>query len=438
MFRLVVVVVMAVSALVVAPARLAAQNQDRPLSELLPELYLQAIGTEIAVFVFGLPGVVDIRRLIDDAVVRFNEDTYPIIGRAGNQLSSFPLASASGGFTWTLDTTSGAFTRASNSFGPIFAERPLTIGRKRLNVGVNFQHVTFDHLEERSLRGGDIVSYLSVPVRDDDNQIKNHFFFANSLDLKVKTDTLNAFGTYGVTDRLDIGVAVPINRVDAQATLSARFGSTSSGIDPDTRMWTWQDAGTQTGIGDVVIRAKYHMLKGDTWGIAESIDVRLPTGDELNLLGIAGSQVKLTFIASSTVGGLSPHVNLAYTISGTSAAGDDPDTFVLPPNEEINYAAGADLALSLRTTVAVDVVGRVMRKGGTMTWGSADFDGFQYQQYQQFDFIGGKDLHLLLGSVGLKANPFGNMLVTANVLFPLTKNGLTDSLTWMAGVDYSF
>jgi hypothetical protein len=253
----------------------------------------------------------------------------------------------------------------------------------------------------------------------------------------VTTDTFSAFATYGVTDRLDIGVAVPINRVDAQATLSARLGFTSSGFVP-RRMTTWQNAGTASGVGDVVIRAKYNMLKGNTWGIAESVDVRLPTGDELDLLGIAGSQVKLTFIASSSVGVLSPHVNLAYTISGTSKAGDDPDTFVFPPSEEINYAAGADLALSLRTTVAADVVGRVMRKAGTMAWGPADFDGSQYQQYQQFDFTAGQDLNLLLGSIGLKVNPWANMLLTTNVLFPLSKHGLTDNLTWMAGIDYSF
>ena len=177
------------------------------------------------------------------------------------------------------------------------------------------------------------------------------------------------------------------------------------------------------------------MLKGKTWGIAESVDVRLPTGDELDLLGVAGGQVKLTFIASSAVGALSPHVNVSYSISGTSDAGDDPLTFVIPPPEDVHYAAGADLALSLRTTVAVDLVGRVMRKAGTMTWGPTDFGG---SEYQQFDFTPGQDLHLLLGSVGLKLNPFGNMLITTNVLFPLTKNALTDNLTWMAGVDYSF
>ena len=39
MLRPLVVIVMIVSALVVAPAELAAQGEDRPLSELLPQLY---------------------------------------------------------------------------------------------------------------------------------------------------------------------------------------------------------------------------------------------------------------------------------------------------------------------------------------------------------------------------------------------------------------
>ena len=432
MLRSFVVVVLIASALVVTPARLTAQSQDRPLSELLPQLYADVIFAEVDAFISELPFLVNIAELNDAAVARFREETFPIIALAGNQLSSFPLASASGGFTWTIDTASGAATRTSNSFGPIFAERPLTIGRKRLNVGANFQHVTFDHLEERSLRGGDIVSYLSVPF------IFDNLFFANSLDLKVTTDTLNVFATYGLTDRLDIGVAVPMNRVDVQATLTARIGFTSTGVAENINPFETSQSGTESGIGDVVIRAKYNMLQHDTWGIAESVDVRLPTGDELNLLGIAGPQVRLTFIASSALGQLSPHGNVAYTIAGRSAAAVDPKTYVTAPSEEINYAAGADLALWPRATVAADIVGRVMRKAGTMTWGPADFSGSKFPQYQQFDFTADRDLHVLLGSVGAKVNPFKNMLFTANVLFPLTKNGLTDRLTWMAGLDYSF
>lgn len=428
-----VVVVMVASALVVAPARVDAQGQKPHLSDLLPNLYRETIRAEVNAFQVVLPdfGVeVDEAKLGEEAAARADTASQ-IIRIAGNQLSSFPLASASGGFTWTIDTASGAATRTSNSFGPIFAERPLTIGRRRLNVGSTLQHVTFDHLEERSLRGGEIVGYLSVPVFG-----IAYIFFADSLDLKVTTDTLSAFATYGVTDRLDIGVAVPFNRVDMQATLTSRVGNTLSGVSNDNPL-TRATAGKASGIGDVVIRAKYNMFKNDTWGIAESVDVRLPTGDELDLLGIAGPQVKLTFIASSSMKALSPHVNVAYTISGTSEAGGDPGAFVMAPPEEINYAAGADLALSLRTTVSADVVGRVMRRAGTMTWGPV-FDGSSYPEYQQFDVTAGKDLHLLLGSVGGKFNPFKNLLFTANVLFPLTKNGLTDRLTWMAGFDYSF
>lgn len=441
MLRSFVVVLVVTSALVVTPSRAAAQGQNAPLSQLLPQLYREIIVGEVLAFAEVLPefGIdVDVDQLLADAGAR-GSTAIEIIRLASNQLSSFPLASASGGFTWTIDTASGAATRTSNSFGPIFAERPLTIGRKRLNVGSNFQHVTFDHLEERSLRGGEIVGYLSAPLF-----VGSYIFFADSLDLKVTTDTLNAFATYGVTDSFDIGVAVPVNRVEMNATLTSRVGTTLTGIN-DSRPLVRETSGTASGIGDIVIRMKYNMLKGDSWGIAESVDVRLPTGDELNLLGIAGPQVKLTLIGSSTLGALSPHANVAYTISGGNAGGDPRELisrpeeidYVIAPPEEINYAVGADLALLPRATVAADVVGRVMRRAGTMTWGPA-FSEPEFAQYQQFDFTAGRDLHLVLGSVGIKANPFKNLLVTANVLFPLTKNGLTDRLTWMAGVDYSF
>lgn len=261
----------------------------------------------------------------------------------------------------------------------------------------------------------------------------NAVFFADSLDAKATTDTLNMFATYGISDRLDVGIAVPFNRVSLDATLTTRVGTIQRGLFEE-RVAVSSDSGTSSGIGDVVVRAKYNILNRKAWAIAESIDVRVPTGDELNLLGVAGPQVKLTFIASSTAGRLSPHANFSYTISGTSSAADDPTTWVSAPPEEVNYAFGADWALSLRSTVAVDAVGRTLRKVGTMTWAPSEFGA----QFPEFHPNPGQDLHLMLGSVGVKINPWANMLLTTNVLFPLMKNGLTDSLTWMAGVDYSF
>jgi len=63
---------------------------------------------------------------------------------------------------------------------------------------------------------------------------------------------------------------------------------------------------------------------------------------------------------------------------------------------------------------------------------------FGAQLQQEFQFNAGANLNLLLGAAGVRINPFRNMLLTANVLFPLSDNGLTDQLTWMMGVDYSF
>jgi hypothetical protein len=47
-------------------------------------------------------------------------------------------------------------------------------------------------------------------------------------------------------------------------------------------------------------------------------------------------------------------------------------------------------------------------------------------------------VNLLLGSSGVRFNPGANMLVSLNVLFPLSEGGLTDRLTWLVGADYSF
>jgi len=48
------------------------------------------------------------------------------------------------------------------------------------------------------------------------------------------------------------------------------------------------------------------------------------------------------------------------------------------------------------------------------------------------------DQNRLLGSVGLKINPFGNLLVTVNGLFTLDHKGLQDKFTPLVGIDYSF
>ena len=75
-------------------------------------------------------------------------------------LSTFPFGSSSGGFTYTFDPALGTFSRSSESFGPLFAERALTIGRERGSLGVAYQRSTYDTFEGKNLRQREINFYI--------------------------------------------------------------------------------------------------------------------------------------------------------------------------------------------------------------------------------------------------------------------------------------
>ena len=48
------------------------------------------------------------------------------------------------------------------------------------------------------------------------------------------------------------------------------------------------------------------------------------------------------------------------------------------------------------------------------------------------------DLHLYLGAAGVRFSPWRTLLVSANLLFPLTDAGLRDRVTPVIGIDYVF
>jgi hypothetical protein len=110
-------------------------------------------------------------------------------------------------------------------------------------------------------------------------------------------------------------------------------------------------------------------------------------------------------------------------------------------------------------TLIGDVVGRTLRGAGRLELVSKGFEHVDTQRstigvgapgcggflgaicttafFDEFDPQPG-NLTLLLGTGGVKFNPFGNLLISGSVLFPLTKAGLRSRLTTVIGVDYAF
>jgi hypothetical protein len=394
------------------------------------------------------------------------------------QLSTFPLGSSAGGFTYTFDPGLGTFRRGSSSFGPSFAERASTIGHGRFSVGTNYQHVSYSRIEGNRLDNGTIKVYLRhhdccsvgsgppVPpffgvIQEPDGSNLTPFFegdvIETALSLNVTTNTAAFFGNYGVTDRWDVAVAVPIVNVNLDAKVVAtiqRLATASNPLihtfvagDPDATHKTFERSGSATGLGDIVIRTKYRIADVSGGGIAAAADVRLPTGDEKNLLGGA-AQAKLMLVLSTGAQRFYQHVNVGYTFSGTALKAVPGTTL---PNagqfpDEVGYAGGVEYIPHPKVTLVGDVVGRVLRDAGRL---SLVDKTFQYElpgpvvlpppstTFKEFQPRPG-NINLVFGTVGAKFNPVGNLLVSGSVLFPLTQAGLRSRVSTVIGVDFAF
>lgn len=362
-----------------------------------------------------------------------------------SQLSTFPLGTPAGGFTYTFDPGLGTYSRSSNTFGPSFLDRALTIGRGRFNIGASYQHATFSSFEGKDLEGGNVKFYLT-------HQDTGGVFFEGdlvetALNLKLKTDTFSLLANYGVTDKLDIGVAVPILHVSLDAGIDAtvlRLATLDTG--PTAGIHTFpgggstrpfSDSGSATGIGDILVRGKYHFLSRAGGGLAAALDLRLPTGDEDNLLGTGTTQGKILLVGSTATSRFSPHFNIGYTFSGESS------NEFLNVTDEFNYAAGTEVAVSPRLTLNLDFMGRQLVDSGrlvdevhTFNWvtqggvrGSTNLNEFSFRD---------GSVNLLTTAVGIKFNPARNLLISANVLFPLTDAGIRSNPVPVFGFDYAF
>jgi hypothetical protein len=198
---------------------------------------------------------------------------------------------------------------------------------------------------------------------------------------------------------------------------------------------TFTGSGDASGIGDVLLRTKYRFLSTGGGGLAAGVDVRLPTGDDQNLLGTGATQATLTFIGSSTNGRLAPHFNVGYTASSSGDLVDIPNEF--------GYRIGTEFLASPVVTLNADLIGRTLIDVDRLQWGDNEFT---YRNSSGSTFTTtfrelnstNNALNLTTLAVGGKFNVTGNLLVNANVLFALTSRGLTSRVTPVIGFDYSF
>jgi hypothetical protein len=359
------------------------------------------------------------------------------------QIVSLPLPAPASGFTYQFDPGLGVFTRSTSSFGPILAERADTIGARRVSIGFAYQRLAFDSIENIDLQSVPAVfTHDNAELRGGREDV---ITTVNSIDSKVSRSA--AFITYGVTNDLDVSIAVPYITTDIVVTSDAtvrRIGTTTPEIHffravddsiGDRRIYT--AFGHASGIGDITIRMKQAIKKSPKNGIALGIDLRLPTGDENNLLGTGAPAVQPFAAWSATYGTFAPHINLGYQWNGSSTLAGDIEAGVSADLPDVAvYALGAVVSVHPRVTLALDVLGRYIIDSPRVRL--EDFvalDGHSVFPNIAFDT---GSINELSSAVGLKINVAGRLLLNTNLLMRLNSEGLRDKISPLVGIEYAF
>jgi hypothetical protein len=336
--------------------------------------------------------------------------TRATIGRALlASLATLPAGASSGGFTYRFNPTLGTVERASPTFGPFFIERAITAGRGQASAGVNVRYMSFGSLDGSSLRDGGFVTtanqFIDEPAP----------FDVDALTLAITTKTATLFGNVGVSDRLDVGVAVPFVQLAITGTRVNTYRGAS--------LVVAQARGESSGIGDVLLRSKVRLTGEGPGAAAAGVEVRLPTGRGQDLLGAGESQLRMMGLATLETSPVSVHGNVSVGVGGIG--------------RELAYGGAVAMAATPRVTVVGEFLARRVsglrrvvataephpRVGGVLTTRLAPVG-----PEQTATFVAG----------GFKWNLTGAWLLHGNVLLPLNEAGLTSRLTPAVALDYSF
>ena len=364
----------------------------------------------------------------------------------GSNVANVPVSATSGGSTFSFQ--GGVPTRTSTSAGPIFGERAQTLGRGRVlaglsrtglhfktirgvdlnNIRFTFTHANSDFPGCDSVAGGD-CSLLGVPTLENETIDLN-------LDLDVRLTVTAFLLTYGITDRIDVGVALPLVAVSLDGTSSAQitpFGPPPAvhffGGTPENPILTASRTidGSSTGLGDVDGRVKINLRRGDPLSVAVLADVRFPTGSESNLLGSGAFAARGLAIMSAHFGAFSPHANLGYLYRG----GDF-------ENDAVLATVGFDHLLAPWATLAVDVISQLQVGDSPLQVPGPVHIEAPYHRTIIPTVIPDRRDDVVDGSLGIKLTTAPGLTVVANGGWSLNRGGLRPDVVWTAGLEYNF
>ncbi len=350
-----------------------------------------------------------------------------------SQASLFPLASPASGIIYSNDPALRIpIASGTDSFGPIMFERAETLHRGKFFVALTYQNFQFSNLDGINLKSTPAYFLIS-------NTGPTYDQTYSRIDLKINQFAI--YATYGLTNRIDISVAIPVRdvKLSSVSNCTTQFEVGVGSVSPcefrlanghsQSEVMKSEEA---SGIGDLVLRGKTRLWQGERLRFAAAVDVRVKTGDELNFLGTGAVGVR-PFVAASLRGRIAPHADLGYQWNGHSdiASIQGPGITGKLPNN-LFYVGGADARVIKRLTLSADYMGQRVDNAlreGIHTESQSGFTGI---------YTGTGSYNTNYVTVGGKFNPTRSLLVTANVFFKMDDNGLHNRAAPLVGLSYTF
>jgi hypothetical protein len=341
--------------------------------------------------------------------------------------TDFPATATTPGFVYRYNPEVGVYERSSASLGPAFLERADTVGKGRFDVGLSYLFAHFNEIDGEDLDGfSEGVLFENLGVLDAATVTFDEF------DL-----TTNAFyfsSTYGVTDRWDVNVLVPVfyTGLDVQQTAQTlAFGTLPPTAGDDTAL----------GPGDLQLRTKYLFLESGQLKMAAGLGLRIPTGNEEDFQGIGDYTVTPSVVVSWVPGPVDLHASLGVETDASDLQ-----------QSRATYGAGISLGVIERLTANLDVIGNSQFTDDEISTFVAASPaavgvgaGVLGPNVRLKPRAGGTEVITTLDrldvvdvAVGLKANVVGSAVVFGSAIFPLTSQGVRATVIPAGGIEVSF
>ena len=377
-------------------------------------------------------------------LAHFTSDSLSTLGLLVQQLApgaaDFPAVSTVPGLTFRYDTELQAFERSSGSLGPVYVERPQTVGRGKLDIGFSYLFQDFDELDGASLDGLSFrlahADCCGGPNSPGDPDFERDTADLTFTEFDLESHVLSLYATYGITDRWDINVLVPImfTSLDVSARAALNSGLNDFTPDPDdlthvfpggTNVQTRTVDDDATGVGDLLLRTKYHFLSTNGFNLASGLSLRLPTGDEDDFQGLDDVVLTPYLALSQEWSRFDFHFQAGFDINA-----DDTEL------SRARYGIGLTTQLVERVAFLIDIIGssNLTEQDISVTVPVIEADAVvgtrTITQGLRTDIV---DL-----AVGFKAALAPSVVGFAAVFIPLNDDGLRSDAVPTAGLEMSF